>query len=187
MPSPTSDSQFRQLMGPDAQARTILSPQFPSVRSGVSAPSDSGQGRARALLAGPNASGPSSARVGTGTRLASAVAHERPSVSTVDGAGRPSPLHSQPPAPVSRIRRAVTVRLGQGRGRVLLGQSERQWAVRGTCRDWDPAGWCRRPRVAVRSNSRWVRLPKPAPPSVPSPRQSDQTCRPCLTRAVSGL
>ena len=35
-------------------------------------------------------------------------------------------------------------------GRILrrapLGRSERQWAVR---RDWDPAGWCRRPQVAV--------------------------------------
>ena len=124
------------------------------------------------LLVGPNASGPSAARAGTGTRLASAVAHERPSISTVDGAGRPSPFHSQSPAPVSQIRRAVTFRFGQGRGRARLGRSERQRAVRCTCRDWDPAGWCRRPRVAVSSDRRWGWLLKPAPPSVPSPHRT---------------
>ena len=100
-------------MGQDAQARSILSPQPPSVRSGGS--------------------------------------------------------HRQ-------------TRPGQGSCPV---RSERQWAVRGTCRAWDPAGWCRCPRVAVSSDGRWCWLPKPAPPSVPSHRQSDQTCRPRSTRAMA--
>ena len=96
--------------------------------------------RARARLAGQKVSRPSAARAGTGTRLTSAVAHEWPSVSTVDGPGRPSPFHLQSSVPVSQIRRAGPVRLGPRPGSSPAGRFVRQWAVRCTCRDRDPAG-----------------------------------------------
>ena len=45
VPSPTSGRQFRSSLGLAAQASTILTPQSPSVGSGVPAPSDPGHGR----------------------------------------------------------------------------------------------------------------------------------------------
>ena len=50
------------------------------------------------------------------TPSTSAVAHEWQSVSTVDGAGRPSPYHPRSQVPVSQIRRAGSVQLGPGQG-----------------------------------------------------------------------
>ena len=111
VPSPARGCQFRPSMGPDVQARSILSPQPLSVGTGVLSPSDSARAGVVPGWAGPNVSGPSAARAGTGTLLAGAVAHEWPPVPTVVGACSPSQHHPQSLVPISRTRRADPARL----------------------------------------------------------------------------
>ena len=105
---------IRLSMGHDAQARSIPSPQPSSVGFGVLSPPASDSARAGVVpgWAGPNVSGPSAARAGTGTRLAVAVAHEWLSVPTVVGAGSSSLHHPQSSVPISLTRRAGPARLG---------------------------------------------------------------------------
>ena len=113
-----TDTNKLSAAGPDAQARSILSPQPPSVRSGVLPPFDSARAGVVPGWAGPNVSGPSAARAGTGTRLAGAVAHEWPSVPTVVGAGSSSQHHPQSPVPIGPD---VQAPLDSGHGRPFAG------------------------------------------------------------------
>ena len=113
-----TDTNKLSAAGPDAQARSILSPQPPSVRSGVLSLFDSARAGVVPGWAGPNVSGPSAARAGTGTRLAGAVAHEWPSVPTVVGAGSSSQHHPQSPVPIGPD---VQAPLDSGHGRPFAG------------------------------------------------------------------
>ena len=126
--------------GQDARAHATLSPQSPSVRSGVVAPHDLDRGWVYARSGDPSVSEPSAARAGTGTLKASAVAHEWQSALTVNGGRMPKPVpSSQSPAPSAGSRALDSPDSGIGRARSPVSRSERQWAASITRRDRDPA------------------------------------------------
>ena len=158
-------------MGPDAQARPILSPsprqsdqarwfRPTPVKAGLEPgwPVRTPAGRPR-LVPGP----------GPGWLVPSPASGRQFRLSMEPDAQARPILSPQPPSVGSGVLPpSDSAKAGVVPG---WGRSERQWAVRCTCRDWDPACWCRCPRVAVSSDHRWGRLLKPTP-DVPAPLDS---------------
>ena len=135
----------RSSKGQDARAHATLSPQSPSVGSGVVAPHDLDRGWVQARLGGPSVSEPSAARAETGTLMASAIAHEWQSALAVKVGRMPKPAPSSVTIPVSWITCTGLARLGSGRASYRLACPNVSGPLVSRAGTGILPSWCRRP------------------------------------------